>query len=272
MKYSRLVWSALALWAIAGVTTLAYACDQHKDASAASTASASNPLMLTANDATHCTAAQIAACKAAGVSMDHCAKGAKGVKASTASTASTASMDHCAKGAKGVKASNTSAASMDHCAKDAKGASAMAAGSSATCGGQGMTRVAARGVHADCDACKDMGLCEQEIVAAGGRAQIVPLKNGVMYVYTAGTTAGVRAVQAAVTHRSERMTAISNAAVNSHLCSDCKAMRGAIASGKLNREVVSIEGGCLTLVTSNDPAIVARLHAMAGAAENHSKS
>jgi hypothetical protein len=246
MKYSRLVWSAFALWAIAGVTTLAYACDQHKDASAASTASASNPLMLTANDATHCTAAQAAACKAAGVSMDHCAKGAK--------------------------VSNASAAAMDHCAKDAKGASAMAAGTSPNCGGQGMTRIAARGIHADCDACKDMGLCEQEITAAGGRAQIVPLKNGVMYVYTAGTPAGIRAVQAAVTHRSERMTAISNAAMTTHLCSDCKAMRGAIASGKLNREVVSIEGGCLTLVTSNDPAIVARLHAMAGAAENHTKS
>ncbi len=260
MKYSRLVWSALALWAIAGVTTLAYACDQHKDASAASAASASNPLMLTANDATHCTAAQIAACKAAGASMDHCAKGAK------ASNASTASMDHCAKGA---KASGASTASMDNCAK---GASAMTAGASPTCGGQGMTRVAARGIHPDCDACKDMGLCEQEIVAAGGRAQIVPLKNGVMYVYTAGTAAGIRAVQAAVTHRSERMTAISNAAVNSHLCSDCKAMRGAIASGKLNREVVSIEGGCLTLVTSNDPAIVARLHAMAGEVEKHTKS
>jgi hypothetical protein len=256
MKYSRLVWSALALWAIAGVTTLAFACDQNKD----SAASASNTFTKTGHDGTHCSAAQAAACKAAAANasaaaMDHCAKGAN---------ASAAAMDHCANGA------NASAAAMNHCAKGAS-----AAGSSAAlpnCGGQGMTRVAALSGHADCDACKDMAACEQEILAAGGRSQIVPLKNGVMYVYTAGTTAGIRAVQAAVTHRSERMAAISSAADKAHLCSDCKAMRGAIASGKLNREVVSIEGGCLTLVTSNDPAIVARLHAMAGNVQSRSKS
>ena len=40
-------------------------------------------------------------------------------------------------------------------------------------------------------------------------------------------------------------------------------MRGAIASGKLTREVVNIEGGCLTLMTSSDPAMVAKIHAMA---------
>jgi hypothetical protein len=48
------------------------------------------------------------------------------------------------------------------------------------------------------------------------------------------------------------------------LCSDCKAMRGAAASGKLSREIVNIEGGCLTLITSTDPALVARLHSLAG--------
>ena len=41
-------------------------------------------------------------------------------------------------------------------------------------------------------------------------------------------------------------------------------MRGAVASGKLTRELVPIEGGVLTLMTSNDPAVVARLHEMAG--------
>jgi len=254
MKYSRLVWSALALWAIAGVTTLAFACDQNKDSAASASFS------TTAHDGSHCSAAQAAACKAASANaataaMDHCAKGAN---------ASAASMDHCANGA------NASASAMKHCAKGASAAAASAA--LPNCGGQGMTRVAALSGHADCDACKDMAACEQEILAAGGRSQIVPLKNGVMYVYTAGTTAGVRAVQAAVTHRSERMAAISSAADKAHLCSDCKEMRGAIASGKLNREVVSIEGGCLTLVTSNDPAIVARLHAMAGAVQSRTKS
>ena len=34
----------------------------------------------------------------------------------------------------------------------------------------------------------------------------------------------------------------------------------------MTREVVNIEGGALTLMTSNDPAIVAKIHAMV---ENH---
>jgi hypothetical protein len=41
-------------------------------------------------------------------------------------------------------------------------------------------------------------------------------------------------------------------------------MRGAMASGKLTREMVTIEGGCLTLMTSSDPAIVAKLHGLVG--------
>jgi len=35
-----------------------------------------------------------------------------------------------------------------------------------------------------------------------------------------------------------------------------------MASGKMNREVVNIEGGILTLLTSSDPSLVAHLHAM----------
>jgi hypothetical protein len=39
-------------------------------------------------------------------------------------------------------------------------------------------------------------------------------------------------------------------------------MRGAMASGKLNREVVNIEGGALALMTSSDPAMVAKIQSM----------
>ena len=37
-----------------------------------------------------------------------------------------------------------------------------------------------------------------------------------------------------------------------------------MASGKLTREVVNIEGGSISLVTSNDPTMVAKLYTMAG--------
>jgi hypothetical protein len=65
-------------------------------------------------------------------------------------------------------------------------------------------------------------------------------------------------------HRNDRMIAILSAGDKVHLCPSCKSMRGAIASGKLTRELVNIEGGCLTLMTSNDPTTLARIYTLAG--------
>jgi len=115
----------------------------------------------------------------------------------------------------------------------------------------------------DCDACADMAMCESQLKSAGSNFQVVPLKNGVMYVYTAGDPRNVRVVQAAISRRTERINALL-AADNAKLCPDCKRMRGAMASGKLTREVVNIEGGSISLVTSNDPTMVAKLYTMAG--------
>ncbi|HTM58077.1 MAG TPA: hypothetical protein VL123_06655 [Candidatus Udaeobacter sp.] len=150
------------------------------------------------------------------------------------------------------------------CAKGAAGAAAAAA-VVAHCHGDGFVKVADAATHADCDGCTDMARCAQEMAAAGARVQVVPLKNGVMYMYTAETSSGVRVVQAAVSRRNERLAAWTRAGDGVHLCNECKAMRGAAASGKLVREVVNIEGGSLTLLTSSDPEIVHRLHDMASA-------
>jgi hypothetical protein len=136
---------------------------------------------------------------------------------------------------------------------------AMAAGSA--CGAHGTM---AKMTGHDCDACADMALCEEEIRACGANVQIVSLKNGVMYVYAAEGPAKVQAVQAAMARRTDRVAAILAAGDKATLCPDCKTMRGAMASGKLTRETVNIEGGCLTLMTSNDPALVAKIHSMAG--------
>jgi sulfur relay (sulfurtransferase) complex TusBCD TusD component (DsrE family) len=180
-----------------------------------------------------------------------------------------------------VTASTSGAKDAGHCPA---AAGAMAAGSSCKgaasasakttashCEGEGLVKMADQSLHSDCDGCSDMAHCEQEIMSAGGHVQVVQLKNGVMYMYTAESSAGVRAVQAAVTHRNERLAALTTAGDRVHLCDECKSMRGAAASGKLTREVVNIEGGCLTLVTSTDPSIVSKLHAMAQAAGARSK-
>lgn len=307
MRHSRPVWIALALWAVAGTTTLALAGDTAKDAK---TSAISASATCTAAMAAKCTPEMAAACQAHGASaaaMAQCS--AEMAAACKAKGASAASMSQCSmKGAKAASAS-TSGCSMAGAAvtADAKASphgavSATIAGAGATCGmksartagnsadcskgaaatagnaskslcsGEGLANLAGSGAHADCDACGDMVKCAEEISAAGGRAQMVPLKNGMMFVYTAESAAGIRAIKQAVSERSQRLATYSSAGGGTHLCPQCKAMRGAVASGKLTREVVSIEGGCLTLMTSNDPTIIAQLHAMSGMTAARTKS
>ena len=325
MHHSRLVWTALALWAVAGTTTLALACDTAKDAqtsavSASATCTAAmaakcTPEMAAACKAhgasaaamSQCSAEMAAACKAHGASaaaMSQCSmKGAKATSASAsgcsmAGAAVTADANACAAhgtaaavtadakacphgavsatvagggatcGMKGAAAAGNSAT----CSKGAAATTTAGNASKSLCSGEGLANVAGSGAHADCDACGDMVKCAEEISAAGGRAQMVPLKNGMMFVYTAESAAGIRAIKQAVSERSQRLATYSSAGGGTHLCPQCKAMRGAAASGKLTREVVSIEGGCLTLMTSNDPAIIAQLHAMTGMAAARTKS
>jgi len=80
--------------------------------------------------------------------------------------------------------------------------------------------------HADCDACHDMASCGAELDAAGAHSQVVSLKNGVIFVYTADTPAQVRAVQAAMVRRTERLNALLTAGDKAKLCDECKLMRG----------------------------------------------
>jgi hypothetical protein len=96
---------------------------------------------------------------------------------------------------------------------------------------------------------------------AGATTQVVPLKNGVMYVYTADTPAGIRAVQSAVAHHQERLRALG---LGARLCPECRALHAAYVHGKLSHEVLNIEGGCIMVTTSSDAAVVARIHLDAG--------
>ena len=275
MKIARLVCAALALGMIAGSSTRSQACD---DSKATAAAAASRAGACTAEMAAKCTPEMMAACKAsmaaggpglcAGAKATAVAASAGGASSAQGMNIVAAGSDHCAM----AKASAATAAS--HGACGTKGA-AVAAGSG-TCGfkgtsassaagqctGHGMASMAAASVHDDCEACFDMADCSGALDAAGAHRQAVRLKNGVMYVYTADSPRTVSAVQAAVARRVEHMARLASSGDKARLCSECKAMRGAMASGKLNREVVNIEGGSLTLVTSSDPAVVAKLHAM----------
>src|SRR5262245_61737343 len=256
MKMARLVYTALAVTTISGWATWSHACDDSKATAAA------NAKTCTAAMAAKCTPEMAAACKAsmAAGGPDLCphakataaaavANGACRAHGATATAAVAEGSDHCGM-AKAMAAGSSCAA---------KGATAAAAGQ---CNGHGMASMAAASDHLDCEACLDMSDCSGALDAAGAHRQTVRLKNGIMYVYTADTPRAVSAVQAAVSRRSDHLARLAAAGEKARLCDECRAMRGAMASGKLNREIVNIEGGSLTLITSSDPAVVKKIHAM----------
>jgi hypothetical protein len=290
MKHLRLVLAAAVCSSLLSAA-LALACDKSKTTAAATTAA------TTATKDAACTAEMVAACKSAKATTVSAANGCCAAKSSatTASRATTApvgkvnalAVDYAPGTSAAQKVGATSAGSS--CSAH-KTISASAAGSScsshkssattaskgacsdhkntalsSTCNGHGLVMGGGGKVAAhDCDACADLSLCEEEIQANGAAVQVVPIKNGVMYVYTADSPSRVQGVQAAMAHRNEHVSAILASGDRALLCPECKSMRGAIASGKLTRETVNIEGGCMTLVTSKDPAMVTKLHAMAG--------
>jgi hypothetical protein len=189
------------------------------------------------------------------------------------SNASVAAAMGCeTKGATAVVASNTrpakpAAKGGDCCAM--KGASAAVAASGKVAGMDGCAtgKGAAAGLKSaahDCAACVDWTGCEQDVHSLGAKAQVVALKNGAMIVYTTDSPADVRALQSTVAKRHERLLAALSVGGAKNLCPECKALRGAIASGKLHREVVNVERGCMTLLTSNDESVVTRIRAMTG--------
>jgi hypothetical protein len=262
MKQVRLLVSPLALGLMIASTSWACDKDHNTSAAAAGTSSKSHA----------CSAEMMAACQSKGAattaSAVHC-PGMMGVALNLDASAQSASnkADCCvSKSASAVTADNMSGCS-------AHGASAttavnttrsrtMLAGASGQCSGHMSSSASAHSMHADCDACADMADCEAELQSAGVRVQTVPLKNGLMFVYTASSPGKVSALQSSLARRTERLNQLVSAGAQAHLCAECKAMRGAMASGRLTREVVNIEGGALTLMTSNDPAMVSKIYAM----------
>ncbi len=115
-----------------------------------------------------------------------------------------------------------------------------------------------------CDACANWTVCEMDLHEAGASLQVVAIKNGVMCVYTADTPARVRVVQSLLARREDYLRLLDQAGETAHLCPSCRTTRGAALSGKLQRQVLDVEGGCITLTTSADPAVVAMIRDRAG--------
>ena len=267
MKSLRLL---IAIVVCACSASAAMACDAHKGTSAsaatAKTANASSKsgAACTAEMAARCTPAMKAACeKNAAVAAAMGCEMSKGVTTMNVVAAANPRARSMAKGGdccanKGARGATTAVAAvapgklMDaEAVADTKGAALSYAAH------------AAAAAH-DCAACESWINCEQDVRSLGAKAQVVPLKNGVMVVYTADSPGDVRVLQSAVAKRNDRMLAALSANSTLKLCDQCKQLRGAMASGKLYREVVNVERGCMTLMTSTDRGVVEKIRAMNG--------
>lgn len=234
------------------VVTPALAGGDHCQKSA-SGASAANGCCSATKGTAATSAAMAAAAKHGGCPASaQCPMSSAQCQAMVSSGACTAEMRaQCAKGASATVAAAgqcTRNASQAHISCAAHGGATAAAG----CAAQGA-----------CDVCADEASCDADVRATGARAQVVSLRNGVMFVYTADGAASIRALQAVVARHNARVLAVLSGQGDAKLCGDCKQMRGAMASGKFVREVVNVERGCQVLLTSSDRSIVDRIHTMA---------
>jgi len=154
-------------------------------------------------------------------------------KGASATTASMGGKDGCcsAKGASAVTASNHDGCSM-------KGASTAMTHDMCTIGA-GMLGAPSCAHHSgasvasvmkECDACAQMVECAGALSANATQTQVVPLKNGVMFVYTTDTRTHARAVQNAVARRNDRLNALAGSGDHAKLCPECRNVRGAIAN------------------------------------------
>ena len=227
MKLLRLL--ALSIAATAWCASAALACDASKSATAKGASCDTKASATKTASASACcskssaTTAVTADAKGASATCPMSAEQCKAMKASGATTAEM----HAACATKGTKTAGSG-----QCSRHAT-------------------------AHADCAVCSDEMACDDEVKATGARAQVVPLRNGTMIVYTLDGTGNVRALQAAVAHRNAQVVAALQG--DAKLCSSCKKLRGALASGKLVREVVNVERGSQVLITSTDKAIVEQI-------------
>lgn len=221
---------------------------------------AANGAACTAEMAAQCTPAMREACAknpAVAAAMGCNPHGSKNTATATVASANGKMANGAECSAHGMKTAMANGAKCDM----SKGATATAA-SAASAGIKCSAHM--NSVAHDCDACDDWSDCEKEVRSLGAKAQVVGLKNGAMIVYTAERAADVRALQTAVAKRNNHMLSALSAGSGKKLCDDCKSLRGAIASGKLHREVVNVDRGCMTLITSDDRAVVQKIRIMTG--------
>ena len=134
---------------------------------------------------------------------------------------------------------------------------------SATIAGAGGTecekKAAARASH-DCVSCEASVACLEKVTAAGGSAEIIPIANGLMIIYSTPAEKRVAEVQNAALERWDVTDKIVAGQAEGHLCASCCAARTIMI--RSDRQVYRTSTGVVAMVTSGDYTIVRELHRM----------
>ena len=261
MKHPRLVTLVLAVSAISACCALlAFAGGAGKGSKPAGSADCCGAKGTTAAASAACPASMSCPAGSAQCTAAQRAQCAKNMKTKGAASTGTCSMH---------SASATAASNCSMAGKPGAAAGTCAMHAAAGAAGKGDMAAAA---HGDCAVCTDQAACDEDVRALNAHAQIVPLRNGAMIVYTAETPESVHALQAALARHNELIMSALAANGDASLCGGCKSFRGAMASGKFSRELVNVKSGAQVLMTSNDPAIVQRIHDMTNAPAGRTKS
>ena len=120
-------------------------------------------------------------------------------------------------------------------------------------------KAAARADH-DCVSCDASVACLEKVTAAGGTAEILPIANGIMVIYSTTVTKHVSDVQNAALERWDVMDKVIAGQAEGHLCASCCAARSLLVHA--DRQIYRTSSGVVTMITADDPSVVRELHRM----------
>ncbi len=121
-------------------------------------------------------------------------------------------------------------------------------------------RKAAARVDHDCVSCDASVACLEKVTAAGGTAEIIPIANGLMVIYSTPNTHRVMDVQNAALERWDVMDKVIAGQAEGHLCASCCAARSLLSHA--DRQIYRTSNGIVTMFMADDASVVRELHRM----------
>jgi hypothetical protein len=136
------------------------------------------------------------------------------------------------------------------------------AGSKKACTAGDKQACAERGAKS-CSECAYLGDTRTSIEKAGGRVEVVKLKNGYALIATAGSAESLAAVRKVNAERFGGLAALAGNA-DKKFCKDCTAFNKALKADAVSYEIVDTANGVMTVFTGTTAEAIASLKESCG--------